>query len=109
MGQQQSESSKEFERRILKMQVKEEVIEEVEVIISEKVKELIGPAVADTLGTILDFPLTVKQLASMTGRTQANIYKMCQRGQIPYTKVGTQIHINIKDVNDQLLCLKRRE
>ncbi|OYP70623.1 hypothetical protein CIK92_09045 [Prevotella sp. P4-67] len=109
MGQQQSESSKEFERRILKMQVKEEVIEEVEGIISEKVKELIGPAVADTLGTILDFPLTVKQLASMTGRTQANIYKMCQRGQIPYTKVGTQIHINIKDVNDQLLCLKRRE
>lgn len=109
MGQQQSESSKEFERRILKMQVKEEVIEEVEGIISEKVKELVGPAVADTLGTILDFPLTVKQLASMTGRTQANIYKMCQRGQIPYTKVGTQIHINIKDVNDQLLCLKRRE
>lgn len=109
MGQQQSESSKEFERRILKMQVKEEVIEEVEGIISEKVKELIGPAVADTLGTILDFPLTVKQLASMTGRTQANIYKMCQRGQIPYTKVGTQIHINIKDVNDQLLCLKRCE
>lgn len=109
MGQQQSESSKEFERRILKMQVKEEVIEEVEGIISEKVKEMIGPAVADTLGTILDFPLTVKQLASMTGRTQANIYKMCQRGQIPYTKVGTQIHINIKDVNDQLLCLKRRE
>ena len=109
MGQQQSESSKEFERRSLKMQVKEEVIEEVEGIISEKVKELIGPAVADTLGTILDFPLTVKQLASMTGRTQANIYKMCQRGQIPYTKVGTQIHINIKDVNDQLLCLKRRE
>ena len=109
MGQQQSESSKEFERRILKMQVKEEVIEEVEGIISEKVKELIGPAVADTLGTILDFPLTVKQLASMTGRTQANIYKMCQRGQIPYTKVGTQIHINIKAVNDQLLCLHRRE
>lgn len=109
MGQQHSESSKEFERRILKMQVKEEVIEEVEGIISEKVKELIGPAVADTLGTILDFPLTVKQLASMTGRTQANIYKMCQRGQIPYTKVGTQIHINIKDVNDQLLCLHRRE
>ena len=109
MGIHKSESTQEFERKILKMQIKDEVIEEMDDIISEKLKELVGPAVADTLGSILDFPLTVKQLASLTGRTEANIYKMCQRNQIPYTKVGSQIHINLKDVNNQLLSLHRPE
>lgn len=109
MSQEKSLSSKDFERRILKEQVKDEVVEELEDMISEKLKELIGPAVAESLGSILDFPLTVKQMASLTGRTETNIYKMCQRKQIPYTKVGSQIHINLRDVNDQLLCLKRTE
>ena len=109
MGMNKSESTQDFERRILKMQIKDEVVEEVveemDGLITERLKELIGPAVAEQLGSILDFPLTVKQLASLTGRTEANIYKMCQRKQIPYTKVGSQIHINLKDVNNQLLRL----
>lgn len=103
MGRDKSESTQEFERRILKMQIKDEVIDEMDDIIAERLKKLIGPAVAESLGSILDFPLTVKQLATMTGRTEANIYKMCQRKQIPFTKVGTQIHINLKDVSIQLL------
>lgn len=107
MGIQKSESTKDFERQILKMQIKDEMTEELGDIISEKLKEMIGPAVAHELGSILDFPLTVKQLASLTGRKESNIYKMCQRGQIPYTKVGSQIHINLKDVNNQLLRLHR--
>lgn len=109
MGQHKSESTLELERRILKMQIKEEVIDEMEDIISEKMKGLIRPAVAEELGSILDFPLTVRQMASLTGRTEANIYKMCQRKQIPYTKSGNQIHINLKDVNNQLLHLHRAE
>ena len=109
MGANKNESTQEFERKILKMQIKEEMIDEMDDIIAEKLKNLVGPAVAETLGSILDFPLTVKQLASLTGRTEANIYKMCQRKQIPYTKVGSQIHINLKDVNNQLLCLHRPE
>ncbi len=107
MGLEKSESTRDLEKRILKMEIKEEVIEDMDDIISDKLKELIGPAVAETLGSILDFPLTVKQLASLTGRKEANIYKMCQRGQIPYTKVGTKIHINLKDVSNQLLYLQR--
>lgn len=113
MGVHKSESTQEFERRILKMQIKDEVkdemTEEINELISERLKEMIGPAVAQELGSILDFPLTVKQLASLTGRTEANIYKMCQRGQIPYTKVGSQLHINLKDVNNQLLRLHKPE
>lgn len=109
MGIHKSESTRDFERRILKMQIKDEIIEEMDDIISERLKDLVGPAVADTLGNILDFPLTVRQMASLTGRTEANIYKMCQRNQIPYTKIGSQIHINLKDVNNQLLGLHRSE
>lgn len=103
MGWEKTESTQEIERRILKMQIKDEVIDEMEDIIAESLKKLIGPAVAESLGSILDFPLTVKQMASLTGRTEANIYKMCQRKQIPFTKVGSQIHINLKDVSIQLL------
>lgn len=106
MGQ-KSETRIETERQILKLQLKEEMKNELGEIIAEKLEELIGPAVADWLGNILDFPLTVKQLAKMTGRTESNIYKMCQRAQIPFTKSGKHIHINLRDVNDQLLCLKQ--
>ena len=106
MGQLKSESARELEHRILKMQIKEEVIEEMDDIIAEKVQSILGQAVAQKLGTILDFPLTVSQLAALTGRSKANIYKMCQRKQIPFTKSGTQIHINLKDVNYQLLRLQ---
>ena len=109
MEHEKSVNMREFERKILKMQIKEEMMDEMEDIISDRVKQMIGPAVAESLGAILDFPLTVKQFASLSGRTESNIYKMCQRGQLPYTKVGSQIHINLKDVNYYLLCLHRAD
>lgn len=109
MGANKQESTRDFERRILKMEVKESVVEDLEEIIDEKLSVKVGPLVAEKLGLILNFPLTVKQLSEITGRTEGNIYKMCQRGQIPCTKVGRQLHINLKDLNIQLLRLDRQE
>jgi len=108
MGYNRSNAGRELERKILKLQLKDEMLEEMDCIIAERLKGLVGPAVAETLGSILDFPLTVKQMASLTGRTEACIYKLCQRNQIPYTKVGSKIYINLKDVNNQLLGLLSR-
>ena len=109
MGMHKKESTQEFERTILKIQIKNEVISELDEIIVEKMKELIGPVVIEYLISNIDIPVTVKQLAYLMGRTVDNVYKMLQRGQIPYTKVGSQIHINLKDVKNQLLCLNRHE
>ena len=78
--------------------MKEEVMNE----LSSSIKGLIR----DYIGSILDFPLTVRQAAHLTGRTEDNIYKMCQRGIIPFTKVGAQIHINIRDINSALILVK---
>ena len=105
MGRRKKESTQEYEKQILKMQIKNEVIQEIDGIIVEKMRIFAGPVVGEVLGTFIDFPLTVKQLASLTGRSADNIYKMLQRKQIPYTKVGSQIHINLKDVSKQLLSL----
>lgn len=105
MGQNKSEERMALEKKILKLQIKNEMIQELDSIIDKRVRVLIGPFVAETLGNILDFPLNVKQIASLSGKSEASIYKKCQRGQIPHTKVGTRIYINLKDVNHQLLGL----
>lgn len=55
------------------------------------------------MGAIFNFPLTVRQVAHLTGRTEQNIYKMMQRDRIPYTKVGNQVHINLRDINNILI------
>ena len=106
MGAPKKESTREIERRILKIQIKEELLEELDDILLEKLKELIGPVVAEKLGILFDFPLTIKQVASLTGRTENNIYKMCQRNLIPFTKTKGTIHINLKDINRHLLDLE---
>lgn len=106
MARPRKESRLDIERRILKNQIKEELSVEMEDVIYEKIKEFVSPAIQDSIREYLDFPLTVKQVARMTGRTETNIYKMCQRAQIPYSKVGSQIHINLRDVNKQLLGLE---
>lgn len=54
--------------------------------------------IAKQIGVLLDFPLTIRQVATLTGRNEQNIYKMCQRNKIPYTKTGSQIHINLRDI-----------
>ena len=65
--------------------------------------DTIKGSVSDYIGTMLDFPLTIRQTAKLTGRSEQNIYKMCYRGAIPYTKKGGQIHINMKDISSALI------
>ncbi len=60
-------------------------------------------SVSNYVGSMLEFPLTIKQTAKLTGRTEQCIYKMCQRGVIPYTKIGGQVHINMKDISSALI------
>jgi len=91
----------------LKREIKEQVIEEITPIIYERIKEVIGPSVAEGLQSFMDFPLTVRQVASMTGRTPDSVYKMCRRCKIPFTKLGSYIHISLKDLNN--LLQKERE
>lgn len=109
MGQQRSEERMALEKKILKLQIKNEMVQELDSIIYKRIKVLVGPFVAESIGAILNFPLNVKQIASLSGKTEASIYKMCQRGQIPHTKVGTRIYINLKDVNNQLLRVQAPE
>ena len=60
-------------------------------------------SVSNYVGSMLEFPLTIRQAAKLTGRTEQCIYKMCQRGVIPYTKIGGQVHINMKDISSALI------
>ena len=60
-------------------------------------------SVSNYVGSMLEFPLTIKQTAKLTGRSEQCIYKMCQRGVIPYTKIGGQVHINMKDISSALI------
>ena len=66
-------------------------------------KDTIKGSISDYIGAMLDFPLTIRQVAKLTGRSEQNIYKMCYRGAIPYTKKGGQIHINMKDISSALI------
>ena len=59
--------------------------------------------VSDYIGSMLEFLLTIRQTAKLTGRSEQCIYKMCQRGVIPYTKMGGQVHINMKDISSALI------
>ena len=54
------------------------------------------------LGKILNFPLSVKQVAELTGKTEHNIYKMCERGILPHTKVGRSTFINLRHLSGVL-------
>ena len=65
--------------------------------------DIIKGSVSNYVGSMLEFPLTIKQTAKLTGRTEQCIYKMCQRGVIPYTKIGGQVHINMKDISSALI------
>ena len=67
--------------------------------------DAIKGSVSDYIGAMLDFPLTIRQTAKLTGRSEQNIYKMCYRGAIPYTKKGGQIHINMKDISSALVLV----
>lgn len=109
MGKTKSDSTKEFEQEILKRQIKSVMMEVMDSILNEKLKDMIGPAVAESIGKIHNFPLTVKQFSALTGWETPRIYKMCQRGKLPHKKKGSKIIINLKDVNCQLLSLEHSE
>jgi len=67
------------------------------------VKEIIEEEVTDSFMRILDFPLTVKQAAKLTGHSEGSIYKLCYRGTIPYTKIKGLLHISLRDLNSTLI------
>ncbi len=95
----------------------DEVLERVQKAIYHKLKgdieseliSIIKENVAEFVGSLLDYPLTVRQTAKITGRSEDNIYKMCKRGRIPFTKIGSQIHINLRDVNSVLILVNKDE
>lgn len=72
-----------------------------------QMKPRIIAAVESDLGYVLSLPLSVKQVALLTGRTEACIYKMCQRGKLPYVKNGDVVNIYLRDINNMLLSNKR--
>ena len=95
----------------------DEVLDRVQKVIYHKLKgdieseliSIIKENVAEFVGSLLDYPLTVRQTAKITGRSEDNIYKMCKRGRIPFTKIGSQIHINLRDVNSVLILVNKDE
>lgn len=113
MGVHKKASTQEYDRRILKAQIKEEIKAEmkdyIDEFISGRVNAVVGPVIVEMLGKFMDFPLNIRQLAALMGRTEDNVYKMCQRYKIPYTKTRGVIHVNLKDINRQLLDLKGSE
>lgn len=77
---------------------KEEILQHLE----SYFEDMILAVMTRQIGKILDFPLTVKQVASLTGRSKHNIYKMCQRDKLPYTKVGKTVLISLRDITSVL-------
>jgi hypothetical protein len=93
-----------------KSQMAEFIEKKVSKAADEKMKLLMPQAIATIeakISHVLNLPLSVKQVALLTGRTEASIYKMCQRKQIPFVKNGGVVHIYLRDVNDMLLFLQK--
>lgn len=98
-----SKQTIEIEQALLKLQLKDEIMDELDDVIRDRIKEIAGPTVLMIIGDILDFPLSVLQIAKLMGKTESGVYKMCQRGKLPHKRVGSKIYINLKDINQQLL------
>lgn len=77
--------------------------ESVSATVQAKLEKLVPLAVEKKVNSILDLPLSVKQVALITGHSEQSIYKMCQRDQIPYKKNGGVIHISLRELNNTLL------
>lgn len=75
--------------------------------LADFIRPVVSEIVHEEIGEILDFPLTVHQVAKLTCRSEENVYKMCQRGKIPFTKVGSQIHVNLRDINSSLILARK--
>ena len=77
--------------------------ESVSATVQAKLESIVNMAVENKVNSILDLPLSVKQVALITGRSAQSIYKMCQREQIPYKKNGGVIHLSLRVINEILL------
>lgn len=93
----------------LLMQIKKELFAELERDITLNIEKLVNGYVYKAIGTLLDFPLTVQQVAVLFGKNPKAVYKMCDRKQIPFTKVGTKVYINLRDINSELILGSKRE
>lgn len=47
--------------------------------------------------------LSVRQVATLTHRTENAIYKLCERGILPYTKYRNRIQIEFDDIRSVLI------
>ena len=94
-----------------RIELTDETLEQLRVAIREEVKKDLNkelPCIIKSMsfkiiGTLLNFPLTVKQVSILTNRKIKTVYKMCDRKQIPFSKVGKTIYINIRDINRELI------
>lgn len=51
---------------------------------------------------------TAKQVAAHTGLCARTIYRMKDRGEIPYYKSGRQVRFKLEEVEEAMRCQKRR-
>ena len=94
-----------------RIELTDETLEQLRVAIREEVKKdlnkelpcIIKSMAFKIIGTLLNFPLTVKQVSILTKRKIKTVHKMCDSKQIPFSKVGKTIYINIRDINRELI------
>lgn len=77
--------------------------------LAEYIEDRIVNILSDKLAMILDFPLSIHQVATLTGRKEKTIYKMCERGHLTYTKKKKSIFINLRDLGGVLDRVSRGE
>jgi excisionase family DNA binding protein len=88
----------------------EELVAYVRGLIYDKMKEdmtnyihrEIDIAVAKKYEQMVNYPLSVKEVARMIGKSEQAVYKMIQRDQLPYTKVGKMVFISLRDLQKPL-------
>lgn len=93
----------------LKEEFKDIIQIEINKAVDDRIDKVLPMAIQKGITSMINFPLSVRQVAELTGHTEACIYKRIQRGQMPYSKVGGIVYININDVNDMLLSLDHKE
>lgn len=73
--------------------------------ITQNLDVMVEDIVYRIFGKLHDLPLTVPQVANLLGKAPKTVYKMCDRKQIPFSKVGNKVFINIKDINKKLILV----
>ena len=57
----------------------------------------------------VSIPLTVSQLATLTGLSEMAIYQRRHRGQLNFEKKGSRIFISLRELNSQLLNIPNQK